>query len=132
MTEQDEIRRLIEKADRNLDVAKTEFHRGIYDVCVSRAYYAMFYVAQALLLTKNLRFSKHSAVHSAFGKYFAKTGEINPDLHKLLLDAFESRSNGDYEYMIEITKEEAEQCLNDAEYFVNEIKKKLKEYLSKK
>lgn len=131
MTKQDEIKKLLQKAERNITIAKDEFDREVYEVSVSRAYYAMFYCAEALLLTKDLRFSKHSAVHSAFGEFFAKTKEINPDLHRMLLDVFEARSNSDYEYMIEITKEEAEKVLKDAEYFVSEIKKKLNEFLTK-
>jgi len=125
MTQQDEIRRLIEKAERNLDVAKTEFNREVYDDCVSRAYYAMFYVAESLLLTKELRFSKHSGVQSAFGHYFAKTGEVDAKLHKMFLEAATARDTADYEHMVETTKEEAEKVLKDAEYFVTEIKRKL-------
>ncbi|MEW6557955.1 MAG: HEPN domain-containing protein [Elusimicrobiota bacterium] len=129
MTKQDEIKKLIEKAERNIRSANDELNKGNYDISVSRSYYAMFYCAEALLLTKDLRFSKHSGVHSAFGEYFAKTKEIEPNLHRILLDAFEKRSNGDYEYVIEITKEEAKKVVNDAEYFITEIKKKLKKYL---
>jgi len=131
MTEQDEIKKLILKAEHNLNVAKDEFNREIYDVSVSRAYYAMFYCAEALLLTKNLRFSKHSGVLAAFGEYFAKTHEIEPELHRMLLDAFDSRDTADYDHMIETTKEQAEKVLKDAEYFVGGIKKKLENYLRK-
>ncbi|PKN00278.1 MAG: HEPN domain-containing protein [Elusimicrobia bacterium HGW-Elusimicrobia-2] len=127
MTAQNEIKGLIAKAQRRLNSAGDEFQKENYDFAVSHAYYSMFYCAEALLLTKELRFSKHSAVHSAFGEHFAKNGEIDPKLHRKLLDAFEKRSNGDYEYMIEITKEEAEKILRDAEFFVGEIKKKLNE-----
>jgi uncharacterized protein (UPF0332 family) len=81
------------------------------------------------LLTKDLRFSKHSAVYSAFGEYFVKTSEVEPNLHKILLKAFELRSSGDHDYMEEIAKEEAEDILKDAEYFVNEIRKKLTDFL---
>lgn len=125
MTKNDEVKRLIEKADKNLQASKNDIKDDFFDSAVSRAYYAMFYCAQALLLTKELRFSKHSAVHSAFGQYFTKTGEVNPELHRILMKAFEIRCNGDYVYMKEITKEEAEQMLKDAECFVLEIQKKL-------
>ena len=40
---------------------------GDYESSVSRTYYAMFYCAQAILLTKNLSFSSHKGVISAFG-----------------------------------------------------------------
>ena len=125
MTKDNEINNLIEKARTNLVAAQKDVEDGFYDSAVSRAYYVMFYCAEALLLTKELRFSKHSAVHSALGQYFVKTNEIDPELHRILIKAFESRNSGDYEYMIKITREEAEKMLKDAEYFVNEIKKKL-------
>jgi len=129
MTKNDEIKKLLEKAVKNLEASKKDIQDGFFDSAVSRAYYAVFYSAEALLLTKDLRFSKHSAVHSAFGEYFAKTSEVEPNLHKILLKAFELRSSGDYDYMEEIAKEEAEDILKDAEYFVNEIRKKLTDFL---
>lgn len=129
MTKNDEIKKLVQKAEHNIKVAKKQFNDECYDIAVSRAYYAMFYCAEALLLTKDLRFSKHSAVHSAFGHYFAKTGEVNPELHRMLIKGDTARDKADYEHMIETTKEEAEMLLKDAEYFVSEIKQKLEEYL---
>lgn len=42
----------------------------------SRAYYAMFYLAQAFRLEKQLEFSSHAGVISAFGREFGKTGRI--------------------------------------------------------
>ena len=126
MTVNSEIEKLAEKAKHNIKVAKDEFSRKVYDVCVSRAYYAMFYIAEALLLTKNLRFSKHSGVHAAFGQYFAKTGEVDPKLHRILLETFDVRGAADYDYMKEITKKLAKQVLKDARYFVSGITRKLK------
>lgn len=127
MIKKDEITELTEKADRRFESAKDEFDKGNYDFSVVHAYYSIFYLAAALLLTKDLRFSKHSAVHAAFGQYFAKTEEVSTELHRILLKTFEMRSNGDYEYMLKITKEEAGKTLDDAEIFIRKIKKKLKE-----
>ncbi len=45
---------LIKKAKRSLNAAKTLAEDEDYDFSVSRAYYAMLYVAQALLLSKEL------------------------------------------------------------------------------
>jgi uncharacterized protein (UPF0332 family) len=43
---------LITKAQRSLNAAKSLAKDEDYDFSVSRAYYAMFYVAQELLLSK--------------------------------------------------------------------------------
>jgi uncharacterized protein (UPF0332 family) len=45
----------------------------------------MFYAAEALLLDQDLSFSKHSAVISAFGQRFVKTGILDSSLHRHLL-----------------------------------------------
>lgn len=39
--------------------------QGFYDFAVSRAYYTMFYVAEALLDQEGLSFSSHAAIISA-------------------------------------------------------------------
>lgn len=40
---------LVDKARRSLEAAQSLIDQGFYDFAVSRAYYAMFCVAQALL-----------------------------------------------------------------------------------
>ena len=69
---------------------------GYLDFAASRLYYAMFYAAEALLLDRELSFSSHSAVIAAFGKEFAKSRVLDPDLHRYLLDAQDLRNFGDY------------------------------------
>ena len=79
------IEALIEKAERSLKAAKDLFSEEYYDFAISRAYYTMFYCAQALIFTKNLSFSKHSALISAFGKEFIKTGIFPKNFRNTLL-----------------------------------------------
>lgn len=67
-----DIKELIDKAKESLDAARLLADNGFYDFSVSRAYYAMYYSAEAFLLTKELAFSKHSAVIATFGKEFIK------------------------------------------------------------
>lgn len=58
---------LMEKARDSLQGAKLMAKNGLYDFAVSRAYYAMFYIAEAFLLGQDLSFSSHAGVISAFG-----------------------------------------------------------------
>lgn len=46
----EEISKLIKKAQRSLNAAIELYKMGDYDFSVSRAYYAMFYCAEALLI----------------------------------------------------------------------------------
>lgn len=70
----EEIRPLIEKARRSLQVARHLFEDGDYDFAASRAYYAMFYLAEAALLTRGLAFSRHSGVIAGFYNTFVRPG----------------------------------------------------------
>jgi len=123
----EELKRLIDKAQRSLKAAKRLYKSQDYDFSVSRAYYGMLYCAEALLLTQEMSFSKHSAAIAAFGKYFAKTGLLPSNLHSHLLNAFKDRQIGDYDVIKEITESQAETNLKNAEEFINKTIKYLKE-----
>jgi len=73
-----EIDSLIKRAKRYIKSAELLLNDKDYESSISRTYYAMFYAAQAALLTKTLSFSSHKGVISAFGKHFIKT-EIFPE-----------------------------------------------------
>jgi len=122
-----EMNSLIERAKRYLKSAEILLEEGDYESSVSRTYYAMFYSAQAMLLTKNLSFSPHKGVISAFGEHFVKTGIFQKEMGRELNKAFEKRQIGDYEYTFVITKMEVEEVLKNGEEFVEKIAQQLKE-----
>ncbi len=109
---------LLTKARQSLEAAillQRESHHGF---AASRAYYAMFYAVQALLDAEGLTFSSHSATISAFGQHFAKTGRLDPRFHRFLLEASESREEGDYGVPGEVSASKAEEHLRQAEEFL--------------
>lgn len=53
---------LLEKAARSLQPARLLNDAGLAEFAVARAYYTMFYVAEAFLEGEGLSFSSHSAV----------------------------------------------------------------------
>ncbi len=63
---------LLNKAKDSLKAAKILLRENLCAFSVSRSYYSMFYIAEVFLLEKELTFSKHSAVISAFGREFVK------------------------------------------------------------
>ena len=109
---------LLGKARRAIQSARLLQADGDYDSAVSRAYYAMFYVAEALLLSKGLTFSKHSAVIAAFGREFAKTGEVPERYHRYLVDAEEDRNVSDYQPVSHMSGEAARLHISRAEEFL--------------
>ena len=123
-----EIKSLIERAKKYIESAEMLLKEKDYESSVSRTYYAMFfYSTQAMLLTKNLSFSSHKGVISAFGQHFVKTGIFQKEMGRELNRAFEKRQIGDYEYTFVITKTETEKMLKSGKKFVEKIVQHLKD-----
>ncbi len=72
----EEIQKLLEKAERSLKAAETLLSEGDYDFAVSRAYYAMFYSVRAMLLLIDITTKKHASTISIFCEKFVKSGEF--------------------------------------------------------
>jgi uncharacterized protein (UPF0332 family) len=121
-----EVEELIQKAKRYLRTAELALKDGDYDSCVSRCYYAMFFMAEALLLTKELRAASHKGVISLFGEHFIKTGIFNDDLGKSLRRSYDIRQKGDYAIGFMVNKKDAEERLEKAKTFVTEIENYLR------
>ena len=119
MTRQ-EIDELLAKAHRSVAAAERLLAGGDSDFAVSRAYYAMFYAARALLLTRDIRCSKHSSVIAAFNQQFVREGKVSHQYFIGLRDAFDDRAEGDYGLAV-ISVEQAEAGIAAARAFVKEI-----------
>lgn len=114
----DEQRELLLKAQQSLDAAKLLLSNNYPDYATSRAYYSMFYIAEAFLEGEALPFSKHSAVIAAFGREFAKTQRVPPDFHRFLIEAQELRTTGDYGQLNAVTIDQATEQIDRAEQFL--------------
>ena len=90
-----------------------------------RAYYAMFYVAEALLGEMELEFSQHGQVIGAYGLHFAKTKVLDPKYHRWLVDGFDTRVSGDYGIDTGIGKDLVSEMINQAREFLLDGKKYL-------
>jgi uncharacterized protein (UPF0332 family) len=117
----DQLKTMIEKANRSVASAKRQIEDGDYDFASSRAYYAAFYAMEAILLTKHFVFSKHSAVISAFNQHFIKTSIFSKEFSKLITRLFRERQIGDYEFDLSIGEEEAKEDLKIAERITSAI-----------
>jgi uncharacterized protein (UPF0332 family) len=115
-----DVQALINKAKDCLGAAKTLEKDGYNDFATSRAYYAMFYVAEAMLLQLGLSYSKHSAVISAFGREYAKTGIIDSKFHRWLIDAQDFRNIGDYGIEAHVLEDDANSVCQWASEFIDQ------------
>ena len=124
-----EITDFIAKAEKFISTAENALNTGDYDSCVSRCYYAMFFMSQAALLTKSLSASSHKGVISLFGEHFVKTEIFERNLGKALNDAYDKRLVGDYGVGFTVTKDEAKDLLETAQNFVQKLRDYLKKWI---
>jgi len=116
---------LMLNAEETLHAAEILFKEEYLRDAVNRAYYSVFYVAEALLNEKDLRYSKHGTVHGAFAQHFVKTKIFDDKYHKLLTGAFRRRMLGDYDEVTKFHSEEVSEILNQARDFLSAAKKYL-------
>ena len=109
---------LFDKAERNIEACSELIRTGHFDIAASRAYYAMFYIAEAVLAEEGEEFSSHGEVHGAFGRLFAKTGRLDAKFHRFLIDAYRERQAADYDAPAEVEEEEARSLLDQAADFL--------------
>lgn len=109
----------LQKAKDTIIQAEAIFNIQQYIGVVNRGYYAMFYTALAILLTKGLGSSKHYGVISLLDKEFVNKKEIDQVWSRNLRNAFNLRSWGDYDEQAVITKEQAKKILDDAKSFLS-------------
>jgi uncharacterized protein (UPF0332 family) len=117
-----EVMANIERAEQAVNAARKLASDGYNDFAASRAYYAVFYAASALLLHEGLEFSKHSGVIAAIHQRFIKTGRLDKEFGKNLNWLFELRSIGDYGVTVHVPKTDAEKAISAAMSFLQKVR----------
>ena len=116
--------KLLDKALDTIEGAEGLTNMGKAEMAAGRAYYAMFYVAEALLYNEfDLKLNQHGQVIAAYGKNFAKTKALNPKYHRWLRDGFEKRISGDYGVDTGIDQDVAANMINQARDFLMDARK---------
>jgi len=116
----EQARAALEEADILFSLSKTTFG------AVNRAYYAMFYAVLALLQQIGKIPRKHSGALALFDSEFVKKGVFPKELSRHLHNAFKSRQVSDYQSVEPICREDAEEILKNAQFFVRTVEEYLK------
>jgi uncharacterized protein (UPF0332 family) len=119
----DYTRKLLDKAQDAIEAAEGLMEMGKAEFSAGCAYYAMFYIAEALLSEKGLEFKQHGQVIGAYGLHFAKTKELDPKYHCWLVDGFDTRVSGDYGVDTEIDNDLVADMINQAKDFLADARK---------
>ena len=116
----------LEKAGKNLEIAKALYESEAYGVSLNRAYYAAFDAMRAVNALDGFDSSKHSGVISHFNQNHVKNGDFEPGTSSIIKRAAMMREKSDYEDFFEPEKEDAEQVLSEVDGFLAAVKDYLK------
>jgi uncharacterized protein (UPF0332 family) len=117
----------LQTAEECLNAAKMLFDSKNYDAATNRAYYCIFHCMRSVLAFDCVDFKKHSSVISYFREKFVKTKIFDNRLSDIISDLFELRGKSDYEDFFVPPAEEVCEQIENAEYFLEQVKT----YLSK-
>jgi uncharacterized protein (UPF0332 family) len=117
-----EVDELWQRALASLSAAEKLLADGFADFAASRAYYATFYAASALLVAEGKRFSKHSAVIARIHQDYVKTGRLPTAIGKIITSLYDLRGIGDYGGVAHVKAPTAAAAIADARTFVEAIR----------
>ncbi len=120
-----EIAQRLRKTADKLEAADLLVEAGKVEDAISRAYYAAYHAAQALLVARGVPARSHSGVLSLIGLHFVQTGRIDRDAAKTLHALREDRENGDYTAVTFFDEEDARRAIDGARRFAERARELL-------
>ncbi len=112
----------IEQAISTTELSKFLIESDKLIVAVNRIYYGIFYSVTALALKYQFETSKHSQLIGWFNKEFIATKRIDKKYGKILRNAYQNRTKGDYDAFVSFQKEEVSTMLDEMIDFINMVK----------
>ena len=108
--------------DDALRAASALVELGLHNDAVSRAYYAAFHYARALLLVAGLEPKTHRGVVSLLLEHYEKPGRLEPGAVSILARLQTFRGLADYDATERLAKERAETEVAAARLFVEKAR----------
>lgn len=118
---------LLNKSQTFLRSAAVLLELEDYDSCASRAYFSMFYAAQAALLAENKKLPEQMGIRSAFIQQFVDSGRLPERAGRVLDRSYDLMEVADYSNTYSVEQEQAERVLQEAEAFVNTVADRLEQ-----
>lgn len=120
-TRDDLIKYRLEQARDTIDVVDLLIKNDKLSSAINRIYYGMFYSLLALALQFNFETSKHQQLIGWFNKEFIRTGLIEKEFGRILRDAFENRTSGDYDSFVIFDQAEVLFLFTEMKSFIEQI-----------
>lgn len=116
-----------EQAEKSLVSAKLLINNADFEGAANRAYYAVFHALRSVLALDEKDFSKHAGVISYFRREYIKNGIFPVEASVIIGDAFDIRSDSDYDDYYEATEEEIRSLVGSVEKLLGWIETYLRE-----
>ena len=94
----------LQQAKDTIDLAKFLVSNDKLVIAVNRIYYGMYYALTALALQSKFETSKHGQLIGWFNKEFISSKKVDSKFGKILRNAFQNRTKGDYDAFINFSK----------------------------
>ena len=111
----------MEKAQKLLSEAEVYIQNQLWSTLANRLYYAVFHAATALLIKNGLHAGTHQGVHVLLSKHFVKEGLLTIEDGTTFSRLQIMREKGDYNCLIETTKEEILPYVDRVRAFISKI-----------
>ena len=121
MASRHEIIELWQRAEEALQATGTLLAAGFADFAASRAYYAAFYAASALLLADGKVFRSHRGVLALIHRDYVARGSLSAEMGRILSTLADLRNIGDYGGVAHVNPEEAQRARIEAQQFRDAI-----------
>ncbi len=115
------IRYRLKQAKENIELVEFLIEANRLTVAVNRIYYGLYYAVTALAIKNHFETSKHARLIGWFNKEFIASYILDKKFGKILRNAFQNRTKGDYDAFVSFDREEIIQMHSEMIEFINEI-----------
>lgn len=115
------------RAEEMLQASEDNLGIKQYRTSLNRSYYAVFHAMRAVNITESYDSSKHSGVIAFFTQTFLKTERIDRSMAKIIKESSYLREKSDYDDFYIVSREEAQNQLENAKIFVQKIQEFMQE-----
>lgn len=117
----------LEQSEICMNSARVLSEVGDYKGAANRSYYAVFHCMRSILALDGQDFAKHSGVSAYFRKEYIKTGIFDVEYSDIIKEAFDIRSDSDYDDFFVVSKADVEEQIQNAKKFYEVVKAYVKQ-----
>lgn len=113
------VRYRLEKAQEVYQAACILYDASQWNSVINRLYYACFYSASALLLSRHISAKSHSGVIGQFSEHIVRPGIVTIDEFRVYAKLLNWRTKGDYSDLYDFTKEDVDSMMSPTKRFID-------------